>query len=240
VNTREATILVMNAPDASMQRWLCQALARRQLLFAKGEDQALKIVSQREIALAVLYLTGGEHPADLAQEITQLRCHTALPVIALFPNGDAWYAARVLDAGVDDYVRFPVGFAELDARCHALLRRAALQRPRAQVEDIYPSLLQSRDDFLRVYVDQRQVFAGARGIRLTKTEFELLQQMMRYAGKVLTHRWLLERVWGPQYDEQSNYLRVYIRQLRSKVEPDPARPRYIQTRAGIGYGFQLI
>src|SRR5436305_2982180 len=87
-------------------------------------------------------------------------------------------------------------------------------------------------------VVSRQVRAGGQEVRLTPTEFELLRQLMLYAGKVLTHRSLLKAVWGPEYGEEADYLRVYIRQLRRKVEVEPSRPRYIQTERGVGYVFR--
>jgi len=87
-------------------------------------------------------------------------------------------------------------------------------------------------------VARRQVRAGLHDVRLTPTEFELLRQLMLYAGKVLTHRSLLRAVWGPEYGEETDYLRVYIRQLRRKVETDPSKPRYILTEPGIGYVFR--
>jgi two-component system KDP operon response regulator KdpE len=99
-------------------------------------------------------------------------------------------------------------------------------------------MLISDDGYLTMNVPRRQVKAGENDVRLTPTEFELLRQLMTYAGKVLTHRSLLRAVWGPEYGEEADYLRVYIRQLRRKVEIEPSRPRYILTEPGIGYVFR--
>ncbi|HEY4388067.1 MAG TPA: winged helix-turn-helix domain-containing protein, partial [Ktedonobacteraceae bacterium] len=94
------------------------------------------------------------------------------------------------------------------------------------------------DGYLYMNIARRIVKAGEQEVRLTPTEFELLRQLMLYAGKVLTHRSLLRAVWGPEYGEEADYLRVYVRQLRLKVEVEPSRPRYILTEPGIGYVFR--
>jgi two-component system KDP operon response regulator KdpE len=100
-----------------------------------------------------------------------------------------------------------------------------------------PLVLSSYDGYITMDIDRRQVRAGNQDVRLTPTEFELLYQLMRHVGKVLTHRILLRSVWGPEYGEEADYLRVYVRQLRLKVERDPSRPRYILTEPGVGYVF---
>jgi two-component system KDP operon response regulator KdpE len=102
-----------------------------------------------------------------------------------------------------------------------------------------PEILVTDNGYLYMDIVRRQVRAGSQEIRLTPTEFELLQQLMLNAGKVLTHRALLRAVWGPEYGEEADYLRVYIRQLRLKVEVEPSRPQYILTEPGIGYVFRM-
>jgi two-component system KDP operon response regulator KdpE len=101
-----------------------------------------------------------------------------------------------------------------------------------------PEVLKSEDGYLHMDIVRRQVRAGMHDVRLTPTEFELLRQLMLHAGKVLTHRALLRAVWGPEYGEEADYLRVYVRQLRLKVEAEPSKPRYIVTEPGIGYVFR--
>src|SRR5439155_17818954 len=117
----------------------------------------------------------------------------------------------------------------------ACLRRA--QTAELQTDN-GPDMLTSDDGYLSMNVPRRLVKAGHNEIRLTPTEFELLRQLMTYSGKVLTHRSLLRAVWGPEYGEEADYLRVYIRQLRLKVEVEPSRPRYILTEPGVGYVFR--
>ena len=238
MSAQETILVIENEPDSSRQRVLLHTLAPYCLVFAKCGEQAGQMLARHQPALVLLSLSGAQWDADLEINILQARRCGPAPITVLAPVCSACYVVSALNAGADDYVCWPIDGDELSARCRAQLRRLALDEASSPSSLTASVPLRSADGYLELHADQRQVFTGARGIRLTKTEFELLQQMMCYAGKVLTHRWLLEKVWGPQYDEQSNYLRVYIRQLRSKVEPDPARPRYIHTLAGVGYIFQ--
>jgi two-component system KDP operon response regulator KdpE len=143
---------------------------------------------------------------------------------------------RALDLGADDYLTKPFSQDELQARVRACLRRAQTSMVANEKE---PEILVTDNGYLYMDIVRRQVRAGNQEIRLTPTEFELLQQLMLNAGKVLTHRALLRAVWGPEYGEEADYLRVYIRQLRLKVEVEPSRPQYILTEPGIGYVFRI-
>jgi two-component system, OmpR family, KDP operon response regulator KdpE len=139
-----------------------------------------------------------------------------------------------LDSGADEYVVKPFGSEEIAARIRALLRRRLGQSSPMPA----PTRLQSEDGYLVLDVTQHQVQAGERLVRLTATECELLRQLMMHEGRVMTHRALLQSVWGPEYGEEADYLRVFIRQLRRKVEPDQAHPCYLLTEPRIGYVFQ--
>ena len=150
----------------------------------------------------------------------RLREWTKVPIVVLSAIGDEQEKIAALDAGADDYVTKPFGIDELLAR----LRRAS---PAAgPVLDIGE---------LRIDLDRRSVSVAGAPLSLTPNEFDLLRVLAQNEGKLLTHRALLREVWGPAYDRESHYLHVYVSQLRRKVEPDPARPRYILTEPGAGY-----
>jgi two-component system KDP operon response regulator KdpE len=176
-------------------------------------------------------------PGDLdgLDVCAKVRQSVQTPIIVLSAVTEEKQKVRALDLGADDYLTKPFGNDELQARVRACLRRA--HTAETQVES-GPEMLISDDGYLTMNVPRRQVKAGENDVRLTPTEFELLRQLMTYAGKVLTHRSLLRAVWGPEYGEEADYLRVYIRQLRRKVEIEPSRPRYILTEPGIGYVFR--
>jgi two-component system, OmpR family, KDP operon response regulator KdpE len=160
----------------------------------------------------------------------RLRLISQIPIIVLSVRGEEKTKVEALDAGADDYVTKPFGIEELLARVRAALRRAP-----AAFEDAAPTVLETGD--FRVDPETRGVTVRGKDIHLTPKEFELLAHLVRNAGKVLTHRKLLTAIWGGNYAEQTEYLRVFIGQLRKKVEPDPAAPRYILTEPWIGYRF---
>ncbi len=154
-----------------------------------------------------------------------------IPIIILGSEGDTQEVVRALDLGADDYVTSPFPLDELAARIRALLRRN--QGMVSQQET-----LQSRDGYVRIHVEKRQVFAGEQLVSLTKTEFAFLYYLMIHADHVITNRTLLQAIWGPSYTEESDYIRVYVRQIRRKLEPDPSHPTYIRTVPSVGYVFR--
>jgi two-component system KDP operon response regulator KdpE len=158
-----------------------------------------------------------------------LRARSSLPILVLSARGDERDKVAALDLGADDYLTKPFGVNELLARIRAALRRAVGARgPSAVVEA----------GALRVDFDRRQVTLDGAEVRLTPTEFELLKVLVANAGRVLTHGYLLRTVWGPEYEGESQLLRVFIGQLRRKVERDPSRPQHILTDPGVGYRFR--
>lgn len=159
----------------------------------------------------------------------RLRTITSAPIIILSVKGEEKVKIEALDAGADDYVTKPFGMAELVARIRAALRRSP---PAGEAQ----SRILEADDF-RIDLETRDVSVSGKAVRLSPKEFELLVYFMRYPGRVLTHRNLLNAVWGGNCVEQTEYLRVFIRHLRMKLEPDPKRPRYILTEPWVGYRF---
>ncbi|HXU07363.1 MAG TPA: response regulator transcription factor [Blastocatellia bacterium] len=165
---------------------------------------------------------------ELCKRLRQL---SSVPVIVLSVKGEEQTKVEALDAGADDYVTKPFGMDELLARIRAMLRRT--REP--QAEDAASTTLEAGD--FRVDIESREVTVGGRQVHLTPKEYDLLLYFIRHPGKVLTHRTLLAAVWGGNYVEQTEYLRVFIGQLRKKIESESASPRYILTDPWIGYRF---
>ncbi len=204
------------ALTASDYRWIEAGTAQ------EGLAQA----ALRQPDLVILDL--GLPDMDGLEVIRQLRGWSAVPIVILSARQQEGDKVLALDAGADDYLTKPFGVAELLARVRVALRHAS----RAATGGDSP-LFEVGD--LRVDLALRQVIVDGQEVHLTPIEFKLLVTLVQHAGKVLTHRQLLREVWGPGYAEESHYLRVYVAQLRRKLEVDPARPRYLITEPGVGY-----
>ena len=159
----------------------------------------------------------------------RLRAFSEVPIIVLSVKGEERSKVDALDAGADDYVTKPFGIDELLARIRATLRRAP------GTQDTAKNVLEEGD--FRIEFAERKLTIRDKEVHLTPKEYDLLVYLLRHPGKVLTHRVLLGAVWGGDYTEQNEYLRVFIGQLRKKIEPDPANPKYILTEPWIGYRF---
>lgn len=164
---------------------------------------------------------------DGVEVIRRIRAWSPMPILVLSARSEEAQKVAALDAGADDFVTKPFGVGELGARLRVALRHAG-------------GSAQSQGQPLRlgdvvIDLERRQIKAPGRAIHLTPIEYRLLAVLARHAGMVLTHRQLLREVWGPAHVEQSHYLRIYMKQLRDKLEPEPARPRFFVTETGIGY-----
>ena len=166
---------------------------------------------------------------DGVDVIVRVRAWSDVPIIVLTVYGREYAKVRALDAGADDYLTKPFGMGELLARIRVMLRRAARQGPAEPVLDF---------GFLHIDLGRRLVTRDGAEVHLTPTEYDLLRELAVNAGKVMTHQMLLSRVWGPASAFSTHYLRVYINQLRRKIEPDPPHPRVIVTEPGVGYRFR--
>ena len=158
----------------------------------------------------------------------ELRNVSQVPIIVLSVKNDERTKVEALDLGADDYVTKPFGMSELLARVRATLRRSPAPGPEATV-------IREGDFF--VDLEAREVRVAGRDIHLSPKEFDLLIFFINNSGKVLTHRKLLAEIWGGNYTDQTEYLRVFVRHLRKKIEPDPAKPRYVLTEPWVGYRF---
>ncbi|MBL8752324.1 MAG: response regulator [Planctomycetes bacterium] len=185
----------------------------------------------------VLLLDLGLPDGDGVDLVRELRQWATFPILVLSARGQERDKVHALDAGADDYVQKPFGVPELLARIRASLRHAARREPAPAQPQIW-----GRDDACGFTVDlaRRVVTQHRRGaadaeVKLTPTEFRLLAELVRQAGKVRLHAELLRAVWGPAYEHDVAYLRVYVGQLRQKLEPEPSRPRWFLTEPGVGY-----
>jgi len=188
-----------------------------------GEDALVEAeASTPDLVVLDLNLPG----MDGLEVCRRLRAWTSVPILILSVREDEAGKVEALDLGADDYLTKPFGVEELLARVRALLRRT---RP----EDARPPRFEANGVMIDLLA-HRVVREGA-DVHLTKTEWALLQALAEHPGKLLTHRWLLERVWGTGYREDVEVLRVFVSQLRKKVEPNPSRPMLILTDPGVGY-----
>jgi len=192
-----------------------------------GED-ALKTVALNHPEVVILDL--GLPDIDGVEVTRRLREWTQIPIIILSVREQEGDKIAALDAGADDYLTKPFGMGELMARMRVVLRRSA-QTTEEPIYQIYE---------LKVDLARRQVSVAGQDISLTPTEFDLLRVLAQHAGKVITHHQLLRMVWGDAYQTETHLLRVNMSNLRRKIEPDPARPRYILTEPGVGYRLKTV
>ena len=199
-----------------------------QIQEAATGKQGMTEVATRQPDLLILDL--GLPDMDGVNLVRDLRNWSALPILILSARDAEQDKIDALDAGADDYLTKPFGVGELLARVRALLRR------RATASELGPLV-----DFGAVQVDFSRRVVTLRGeeVHLTPIEYRLLAVLIANVGKVMTHRHLLREVWGPSYAESSHYLRVYVSNLRRKLEDDPAQPKHFLTETGVGYRFQI-
>jgi two-component system KDP operon response regulator KdpE len=226
---RRRVLVVEDEPQ--MARFLRTALVGNgyDVVEAETGNKGLTEAATRSPEIVLLDL--GLPDLDGLEVTRRLREWSKVPVIVLSARGQEKDKVAALDAGADDYLTKPFGVEELLARMRVALRRQlALE---AGDEPVFTL------GTLRVDLEKRRVFVGDDEKRLTPTEYRLLTLLVRHAGKVLTHRQILKEVWGPPYVNETQYLRVYMGQLRHKLESEPARPRYLVTEPGVGYRLRV-
>ncbi|HWG62407.1 MAG TPA: response regulator [Streptosporangiaceae bacterium] len=203
-------------------------LTARHYEVSTAADGASGLAAMARVRPDVLILDLGLPDMDGTDVIAGVRGWAATPIIVLSAWGQESQKVAALDAGADDYVTKPFGMNELLARLRAAVRRASPGPDE-------PVLTTA--EFTVDLAAKRVVRAGA-DVRLTPTEWQLLEILVRNEGRLVTQRQLLREVWGPQYETEGNYLRVHLAHLRRKLEPDPSAPRYLLTEPGMGYRFQ--
>lgn len=214
--------------DPQIRRFLRAALSAEQFRYHEAVTAASGVAQAQARQPDLVLLDLGLPDQDGLHVIRAVRQSSQVPIIVLSARGQEKDKIEALDAGADDFVSKPFAVGELLARLRAALRRAATIRDGAEGATL-------RFGNITVDLEARLVRVGAGEVHLTPIEFRLLEALVRHAGKVLTQRQLLVEVWGPQHSEQAQYLRVYMTQLRRKLEADPARPRHFRTEPGVGY-----
>ena len=191
---------------------------------APNAETALDELASREVDLVIMDL--GLPGIDGIEATRRIRTWSEVPVIVLSVRDAHADKVAALDAGADDYVTKPFAIEEVLARIRAVSRRTGPPAPGEPVVEF---------GGLTVDLGKKRVTRAGEAVHLTPTEYQLLEAFVTHPGKLLTHRWLLQRVWGERYGDESHYLRVYVAGLRKKLEADPQRPRLILTEPGVGY-----
>jgi two-component system KDP operon response regulator KdpE len=229
VSESPSLVLVIE-DDAAMRRFLRASLAAAGYRVAEAEtgDAGLKQAPLQPPDVVLLDL--GLPDMDGLEVIRNLRTWSQVPIVVVSARGQEKDKVAALDVGADDYLTKPFSVGELLARIRVAMRHAARIAAGGGAEATQFTVAD-----LKVDLAARRIFLADTEVHLTPLEYRLMGILAHHAGKVLTHRFLLEKVWGPPYVEETHYLRVYMANLRRKLEADPARPRYLLTEQGVGY-----
>ncbi len=225
-------LILVIEDDVQIRRFLRTTLMSSgyRLLEATSAGEGLKQVGLHHPDVIILDL--GLPDLDGLDVARRLREWTLIPIIVVSAREQEHDKVSALDAGADDYLTKPFGTSELLARIRVALRHA-LRAMQGEEEPVFTV------GGLKVDMAHRQVFVDGEEVHLTPIEYKLLTTLVRYAGKVVTRHQLLKEVWGPAYAGEDHYLRVYMGQLRHKLEADPTRPRYLMTEPGVGYRLKI-
>jgi two-component system KDP operon response regulator KdpE len=225
-------VLIVIEDDPPIRRFLRTGLSTQgfSIFEADSGKQGIVEVGVRKPDLVVLDL--GLPDMDGVQVIKEIRSWSAIPIIVLSARSSEQHKIEALDAGADDYLTKPFGIGELLARIRVALRHSI--RPLEQeLSDVFINAN------LKVDLLNRLVSIDDTEIHLTPIQYRLLAVLVKHAGKVMTHQQILKEVWGPSYQENAHYLRIYMSQLRQKLETDPTQPKFLLTESGVGYRLKV-
>jgi two-component system KDP operon response regulator KdpE len=225
-------LILLIEDEPQMQRFLRIVLQGQGFRFIEAQTGQEGLVQAATRSPDIILLDLGLPDIDGLEVTRRLREWSDIPIIVLSAREQEQDKIKALDAGADDYLTKPFGAGELLARIRVAVRHKVM-RQAGQGEPVF--IL----DNLRVDMSQRQVFLNEQEVHLTPIEYKLLTVLIQNAGKVVTHNQLLKEVWGPSYSKETQYLRVYMTQLRHKLESDPARPRFLINEPGIGYRLKI-
>lgn len=226
--TAEGPKILLIEDEQEIRRFLRVSLGGQGYRLVESDTGRNGVIQAASQQPDLIILDMGLPDIDGMEVIRQVREWSHMPIIILSARGQEHQKVDALDAGADDYLTKPFSVGELVARIRVALRHVV----RDAGESGEPVFLLGD---LRVDFACRQVFVGDEEIHLTPIEYRLLTMMIKYAGKVITHKQLLKEVWGPDSVYETHYLRVYMAQLRRKIESDPAQPRFLLTEPGVGY-----
>jgi two-component system KDP operon response regulator KdpE len=218
--------------EPQMRKFVRISLVSHDFRVVEASSAAEGIQQASAYAPELVILDLGLPDGDGMDVTRRIREWSSVPILVISARGQEESKVKALDDGADDYLTKPFGAAELLARIRVALRHAARSRETA-------SAIATIGDDVEVDLAKRVVLVRGNEVHLTPIEYKLLAELVKHAGMVMTHRQLLERVWGPGHAHQMQYLRVYMTQLRHKLEQEPARPKYLVTEPGIGYRLRV-
>ncbi|MDP9151469.1 MAG: response regulator [Myxococcota bacterium] len=225
-------LVLLIEDEPQMRKFVRISLSSREYRVIEASTAAEGIQQAAAYTPDLILLDLGLPDMDGLEVTTRLREWSAVPILVISARGQEESKVKALDQGADDYLTKPFGSEELMARIRVALRHAARSNDA-------PTMAVQIGDSVSVDLVKRIVLVDGVEVHLTPIEYKLLAALLRHAGMVVTHRHLLDQVWGPGHGQQMQYLRVYMTQLRHKLERDPARPKYLVTETGIGYRLKL-
>ncbi len=226
----DAKLILIADDEARMRRFMKMNLDLEGYRVIEASNGLEAIDRVREDLPDLVLLDVMMPELDGFEALRLIRETSTVPVIMLTVRDDEADKVKGLELGADDYVTKPFSPRELASRIKAVLRRT-------EMDTLADSSLVVVDDYLQIDFSRRQVFVNGKEVKLRPTEYRLLYHLVKNAGHVLTHEMILSKVWGYEYRDESQYVRLYITYLRQKIEPDPSNPKYILTERGIGYRF---
>lgn len=225
-------VIIVIEDDPSIRRFLRTGLSTHGFAVFEADTGKQGIVEAGIRKPDLIILDLGLPDMDGVEVIKAIRAWSEMPIIILSARSSEQHKIDALDAGADDYLTKPFGFGELLARIRVALRHSI--RPQEQLQaGVFVT------GNLKVDLHNRLVSVDDREIHLTPIQYRLLAVLVKHAGKVLTHQQILKEVWGPSYQENAHYLRIYMSQLRQKLEADPTQPKFLLTESGVGYRLKV-
>jgi two-component system KDP operon response regulator KdpE len=224
-------VIVLIEDDVRIREAVARTLEQRGHAVRSSSTAMAGLQSVIDDPPDVVVLDLGLPDLDGVEVVRRIRAWSAMPIVVVSARGQETDKVEALDAGADDYLTKPFGTGELLARMRVALRHSS------RVQDSGEPVVEAGG--LRIDLGARVVYRDGEEVRLTRTEYRLVAVLAEHAGKVLTHRHLLREVWGPGAAAETHYLRVYMAQLRHKLEDDPARPRHLLTETGVGYRLRM-